>query len=152
MISTQVFQSSLSKLKLSDMKRNILLVSAICLSLVSYAQKAPKKSFSTENTPDGILWQSGAMINMYDGDDGKGTVYTADVSGGMTYFWGRGAGRSDEGNWFGVYPATSLNKWEGNMLHFIIPHEQVAGKVEYPMYSRTTDSELIFKPLTAYLM
>lgn len=133
------------------MKRNILLVSAICLSLVSYAQKAPKKSFSTENTPDGILWQSGAMINMYDGDDGKGTVYTADVSGGMTYFWGRGAGRSDEGNWFGVYPATSLNKWEGNMLHFIIPHEQVAGKVEYPMYSRTTDSELIFKPLTAYL-
>lgn len=133
------------------MKRYFLLVIAICFSLVSFAQKAPKKSFSTENTANGIQWQNGSLINMYDGDDGKGTVYTAEVSGDMTYFWGRGAGRSDEGNWFGVYPAASLNKWEGNVLHFVIPHEQVAGKVESPMYSRTSDSGLIFNPLTAYL-
>ena len=133
------------------MKRNILFVGAMCLSIVSYAQKAPKKSFSTENSSKGIQWKNESMINMYDGDDGKGTVYTAEVSGENTYFWGRGAGRTDEGNWYGVYPAASLNKWEGNMLHFVIPHEQIAGKVECPMYSRTTDSELVFNPLTAYL-
>ena len=127
------------------MKRNILLVIAICFSLVSFAQKTPKKSFSTANTSGGIQWQNEAMINMYEGDDGKGVVYTAEVSGENTYFWGRGAGRSEDGNWFGLYPAASINKWEGNMLHFVIPHEQVAGKVECPMYSRTTDSELIFK-------
>lgn len=127
------------------------MVIAMFLSIASVAQKAPKKSFSTENSKNGIQWQNESMINIYDGDDGKGVVYSAEVSSDKTYFWGRGAGRSDEGNWFGLYPATAINKWEGNILHFVIPHEQVVGKIECPMYSRTADTELIFKPLTASL-
>ena len=133
------------------MKRNILLLSTICLSVVSFAQKAPKKSFSTENLPDGIHWQNGSQINLSDGSEGKGLVYTAETSADMTYFWGRGAGRTDEGNWLALYPASALMMWEDNVLHFDIPHVQIANKVEAPMFSRTTDSELKFRPLTAYL-
>ena len=133
------------------MKRSILLVGAVCLSLLSYAQKAPKRSFSTENDPNVILWQDGSQVNLSDGFEGEGLVYSAEVSGDKTYFWGRGAGRTDEGNWLAIYPASALRMWEGNMMYFNIPHEQIAGNVEFPMYSRTTDTELKFSPLTAYL-
>ena len=126
-------------------------MSAMCLSLVSFAQKAPKKTFSTENKPKLIQWQNGAEINVFDGSDGAGVVYSAETSADMTYFWGRGAGRTDEGNWLALYPASALKTWEGSILHFTIPHEQVVNKIESPMYSRTTDTELKFMPLTAYL-
>ena len=126
------------------------MLSTLCLSILSFAQKAPKKSFSTENTPNGIQWQNDSKINLADGSE-AGLVYTAETSTNMTYFWGRGAGRSDEGNWLALYPASALKMWEGNILHFNIPHEQVANKVECPMFSRTSDSELQFRPLTAYL-
>ena len=133
------------------MKRSILLVVAVCLSILSYAQKAPKKSFSTENNPNVIQWQNGAQVNLSDGFEGKGIVYSAEVAEDKTYFWGRGAGRTEEGNWLAIYPASALRTWEDNILYFNIPHEQIANNVEAPMYSRTTDSELNFRPLTAYL-
>ena len=84
------------------MKRSILLVGALCLSLLSFAQKAPKRSFSTENNPDVIQWQNGFQVNLSDGFEGEGLVYSAEVSGEKTYFWGRGAGRTDEGNWLAI--------------------------------------------------
>ena len=49
------------------MKRNFLIAAALCLSLVAFGQKAPKKSFSTELPPcEGGQWQAGELISMSD--------------------------------------------------------------------------------------
>ena len=133
------------------MKRNILFVSALCLCMLSFAQKAPKKSFMTEKVPEGVQWQSGELVNFSDASDGEGVVYSIDISGEKTYFMGRGACRSDEGYWLALYPADALKYWEGACLHFAIPHEQIINKNDKPMYSRTQSIAMDFKPLTAYL-
>lgn len=133
------------------MKRNILLVAALCLSLLSYAQKAPKKSFLTEIAPLDMPWVDGEQINFSDSDEGEGVVYTVQNYGTKTYFMGKGACRSEEGNWLALYPASALRRWEGACLYFNIPHEQVGCKNDKPMYSRTQSISMDFKPLTAYL-
>lgn len=133
------------------MKRNILFVASMCLSMLSYAQKAPKKSFMTEKAPVGVEWLSGELVNFSDASDGEGVVYSIDNTGDKTYFMGRGACRSDEGYWLALYPADALNYWEGACLHFAIPHEQIINKNDKPMYSRTQSIAMDFKPLTAYL-
>ena len=134
------------------MKRYILLITAICLSCLSFAQKAPKKTFSTDSplsAYDG--WESGDLISLPEGDDSLGVVYTAEKADDKTGFWGRGACRTEEGNWAALYPASALRKWDEKTLYFTIPHEQTAVKADRPMYSRTQTPSLEFKPLTSYL-
>ena len=134
------------------MKKNILLLASICLSCLSFAQKAPKKSFSTEMPVSAYdAWESGDMISLPEGGDSLGVVYTAEKADGKTYFWGRGACRTEEGNWAALYPASALRKWDDKTLYFTIPHVQTAVKADRPMYSRTQTPALEFKPLTAYL-
>ena len=133
------------------MKRNVILAIALCLSLISYAQKAPKRSFLTETEPAEVKWQNGELVNFSDASDGQGVNYYIDKADGKTFFMGRGACRSDEGDWLALYPAGALNFWEGSCMHFLIPHEQVANKTANPMYSRTQTIAMDFKPLTAYL-
>ena len=49
------------------MKREILLVAAMCLTLAVSAQKAPKKSFSTDYHPvAGAQWQVDEKISLPD--------------------------------------------------------------------------------------
>ena len=49
------------------MKREMLLVAAMFLTLAVYAQKAPKKSFSTEYHPvAGTQWTVGEQISLPD--------------------------------------------------------------------------------------
>ena len=133
------------------MKRIILSIAALGLSLVAFAQKAPRKAFSTELPPlPGAVWQEGDAISLSD-DTVQGATYTATEAGGQTSFMGRGARRSDEGHWLALYPAAALRAWEANTLRFVIPHEQVADSCAQPVYSRTEGRELVFKPLTAYL-
>lgn len=132
--------------------KNVLLLAAMCLQLVAGAQKAPRKAFSTEKPPlAGALWQAGEEINLFDGSHPQGVVYSVTDAGAQTSFAGNGARRSEDGNWLAVYPASALRLWENEMLHFVIPHEQVAGKVEKPLYNRTDGRDFVFKPLTAYL-
>ena len=61
------------------MKRNILLVAALCLSLLSYAQKAPKKSFLTEIAPLDMPWIDGEQINFSDADEGEHFGHTIKI-------------------------------------------------------------------------
>lgn len=134
------------------MIKNVLLLTAMCLPLVAGAQKAPKKAFSTENPPlAGTQWQAGGEINLFDGTHPQGVVYSVTDAGVRTSFAGNGARRSEEGNWLAVYPASALRQWENETLHFVIPHEQVAGKADMPLYNRTDGRDFVFKPLTAYL-
>ena len=134
------------------MKRNILLLIIMCTSLSATAQKAPKKTFSTEKHPySGIEWQVGETINLLDDSNPQGVVYTATDQGEQTFFMGRGACRSEEGHWLAIYPASALRMWNMSSLHFVIPNEQVASGHTNPMYSRTEGRVLDFKPLTAYL-
>ena len=134
------------------MKRQMLLVAIMCLTLAAYAQKAPKKSFSTEYHPvPETQWQVGEQICMPDAVALEGVVYTATDNGTGTSFMGRGACRSDEGKWHAIYPASALTMWDSSWAYFTIPHEQVANKTIAPMYSSTETNSLEFKPLTAYL-
>ena len=133
------------------MKRGILLVGALCLSLLSYAQKAPKRTFSTETATSEIKWQNGDLISLPDGDEPAGVIYTVENDGDKTYFAGRGATRTEDGYWVALYPSSALKSWEEDGLHFVIPHEQVIGETVAPMCSRTDATSLDFKPLTAYL-
>ena len=134
------------------MKREVLLVAAMCLTLAVYAQKAPKKSFSTEYHPvAGTQWTVGEQISLPDARTPEGVIYTATDAASSTSFMGRGACRSDEGRWHAIYPASALREWESSWAHFTIPHEQVVNKTITPMYSSTETNSLEFKPLTAYL-
>ena len=134
------------------MKRNFLIAAALCLSLVAFGQKAPKKSFSTELPPcEGGQWQAGELISMSDETTEQGVEYFAFESAGKTYFSGKKACRSDIGHWLAVYPSSAVRKWEPGIAHFDIPREQIAGNTAFPMYSRTETTALEFKPLTAYL-
>ena len=134
------------------MKRNFLIAAALCLSLVAFGQKAPKKSFSTEFPPcEGGQWQAGELISMSDETTEQGVEYFAFESSGKTYFSGKKACRSDIGHWLAVYPRSAVRKWEPGVAHFDIPREQIAGKTAFPMYSRTETTALEFTPLTAYL-
>ena len=124
----------------------------MCLSPVAFAQKAPKKSFSTELPPyAGGTWQVGELISLSDDTTPEGAAYTAFESGGKTYFSGKRACRSEAGHWLAVYPASAVRMWNSSTAHFVIPHEQVAGRTVNPMYSRTETTALEFQPLTAYL-
>mgnify|MGYP003498332044 FL=1 len=59
------------------MKRYILLVTAISLSLIATAQKQNKRIFSTENPPlEGSEWISGEKVSFPDGDTPEGVLYT----------------------------------------------------------------------------
>ena len=134
------------------MKRNILLLAALCLTIVAFGQKAPKKSFSTELPPyEGGKWQEGELINLSDDTTEQGVEYFSFESAGKIYFSGKRACRSEAGHWLAVYPSTALRKWNSSNAHFEIPREQVVGKTVCPMYSRTETTALEFKPLTAYL-
>lgn len=134
------------------MKREMLLVAAMFLTLAVSAQKAPKKSFSTEYHPvAGTQWTVGEQISMPDARTPEGVIYTATDAASSTSFMGRGACRSDEGRWHAIYPASALREWESSWAHFTIPHEQVVNKTISPMYSCTETNSLEFKPLTAYL-
>ena len=134
------------------MRRIILLLTAILLSFASMAQKAPKKTFSTENPPyAGVEWYVGEEINLSDDTNPQGVIYTATDAGRHTFFMGRGACRSDEGHWIGIYPAYALRMWQMDTLHFVIPHEQILNKTKMPMYCRAEGRVFEFKPLTAYL-
>ena len=124
----------------------------MCLTLSVSAQKAPKKSFSTEYHPvEGVQWQVDEKISLPDARTPEGVVYTATDAGTGTFFMGRGACRSDEGRWHAIYPASAVREWESSWAHFTIPHEQVVNKTLVPMYSSTETNSLEFKPLTAYL-
>lgn len=80
------------------MKREILLVAAMCMALTVSAQKAPKKSFSTEYHPvAGTQWTVGEQISLPDARTPEGVIYTATDAAAKTSFMGRGACRSDEG-------------------------------------------------------
>ena len=132
--------------------KKVFLAFAICLSLTAFAQKAPRKAFSTDRPPaEGLEWQAGEEINLSDDRTPQGVIYTATESGGWTFFIGKGACRSEEGRWLAVYPSSSLRSWSEDTLRFVIPHEQVADKVVKPMYNRTDGREFEFSPLTAYL-
>lgn len=134
------------------MKRNILLLIMMCISISVAAQKTPKKTFSSESHPySGGKWQVGESINLSDDSSPQGVVYTATDLGEQTFFMGRGACRSEEGHWLAIYPASSLHMWNMSSLHFVIPNEQVANSQTNPMYSRTEGRVLDFRPLTAYL-
>ena len=134
------------------MKRNILFVAAMCLSLVASAQKPNKRMFSTENPPlAGTEWINGEKISLPDGDSPEGVIYTAENDGDKTYFSGRGASRTDDGKWVALYPASALRMWDYEYLYFTIPHEQVVGSDYMPSFSRSDGIQFNFKPLTAYL-
>ena len=104
-----------------------------------------------ETPPEQVQWQNGELVNFSDASEKEGVNYYIDKDGDKTYFMGRGAGRSDEGEWLALYPAAALNYWEGSCLHFLIPHEQVVNKNDKPLYSCTQTIATDFKPLTAYL-
>jgi len=134
------------------MKRHFLLLAAICLPLTVFAGKQPKRMFSTVDPPyAGGQWKNGDLISLPGGHDSTGVEYFAETGSGRTFFCGRGASRSDEARWLAVFPAASVRAWAGGKVRFVIPHEQIAGKLEAPLYSASQDFSLSFKPLTAYL-
>ena len=107
------------------MKRNILFVAAMCLSLVASAQKPNKRMFSTENPPlAGTEWINGEKISLPDGDSPEGVIYTAENDGDKTYFSGRGASRTDDGKWVALDPASALRMWDYEYL-FELPEGSV---------------------------
>ena len=127
-------------------------MAAICLSILAFAQKQPKRMFSTYDPPcDGGRWNNGDLVNLYDGGISKGAGYYAETVGEKTFFRGKGACRSEEGNWLAVYPASAVWGWMAGTARFIIPHVQVAGSQAAPAYSVSQDFSLKFKPLTAFL-
>lgn len=133
------------------MKRSILLVALVCLSVMADAQK-PKRMFSTEKQPlPGVSWQTGEQISLPDGDDPEGVAYVVENVGNKTYFSGRGACRADDGRWVALYPASALRMWDSEFLYFNIPHVQVVNTMDKPLFNRTDVAEFNFKPLTAYL-
>ena len=82
------------------MKRSILLVAAVCLSVTANAQK-PKRMFSTEKQPlPGVSLQTGEQISLPDGDDPEGVAYVVENVGNKTYLVAGGpAGQMMEGGW-----------------------------------------------------
>lgn len=127
-------------------------MAATGLSLVAWAQKAPRKAFSTEYPPfEGMEWRAGEKISLSDGSTPQGAEYTVTDAGGRSSFMGKGACRSDEGLWLSLYPSAALRRWNSDTLHFAIPHEQVVNQCIPPLYSRTEGREFVFKPLTAFL-
>lgn len=104
-----------------------------------------------ENTPKSVQMQEGDQVNFSDASDSEGVIYAVENTDDRTYFMGRGACRSDEGYWLALFPASAINVWEYSTLHFNIPHEQIVGVTQMPMYSRAESVVLDFKPLTAYL-
>ncbi len=133
------------------MKRTFLLTTAACLSLAVFAQKAPKKAFSTEYPPlSGCEWLAGEPVNLY-GSQPQGVIYTTTDAGQKTAFMGNGARRTEEGHWVAIYPASALRMWGENTLYFTIPREQVAQKGGFPVYNRTEGRDFEFKPLTAFI-
>ena len=134
------------------MKRNILFVAAMCMSLMVFAQKPNKRVFSTENPPlEGMEWINGEQISLPDGDNPEGVIYTVENDADKTYFSGRGASRTDDGRWVALYPASALRMWDYEYMYFNIPHEQIVGSNYKPAFSRTDGVLLDFKPLTAYI-
>ena len=132
--------------------RFFLLLSLVCLSQMAFAQKAPKKAFSTVTLAKTIInWQQGEQISLFDDDTQQGAVYVSTQTGEKTYFAGKGACRTEEGNWLAVYPSSSLRKWNSTTVHFVIPREQVVNMPGNPFYSKTQTNEVDFQPLTAYL-
>lgn len=133
------------------MKRSILLVAAVCLSVMAIAQK-PKRMFSTEKQPfPGINWQTGEQITLPGVDNPEGVVYNVENVGDKTYFSGRRACRTEDGRWVALYPASSLRMWDSEYLRFNIPHEQVVNATGRPLFNRSDVAEFDFKPLTAYV-
>ena len=133
-------------------KKSILLLAAVCLSAFAFAQKQPKRMFSTVEPPyAGGQWSNGELINLSDGEDSKGVEYFAENAGDKTFFRGKGACRSEEGKWLAVRPASAVRKWTGSTAHIVIPHEQVAGSMNAPAYGASQDFSLSFTPLTAFL-
>lgn len=134
------------------MKRYILLVTAISLSLIATAQKQNKRIFSTENPPlEGSEWISGEKVSFPDGDTPEGVLYTVENEGVKTYFAGRGACRTDDGKWVALYPASALRMWDYEYMYFTIPHEQIVGANNKPAFNRSDGVQFDFKPLTAYV-
>lgn len=132
--------------------RFFLLLSLVCLSQMAFAQKAPKKAFATVTPAKTIInWQQGEQISLFDDDTQQGAVYVSTQTGEKTYFAGKGACRTEEGNWLAVYPSSSLRKWNSTTVHFVIPREQVVNMPGNPFYSKTQTNEVDFQPLTAYL-
>lgn len=138
------------------MKKYLLFFVTLCMSLVSVAQKPSKKAFPASCPSIIGEWTVGEQINMSDATNPEGVVYTSDREGAQTFFMGKGALTSDDGQWWAVYPAAALRMWSPQYLHFMIPNEQIANPGGIPqgsviMASCTDGYDLDFKPLVGYV-
>lgn len=127
-------------------------MAAMFMSIAALAQKPNKRIFSTENPPlAGTEWIDGDKISLPDGDTPEGVLYTVEKEGAKTYFSGRKACRTDDGKWVALYPSSALRMWDYEYLYFNIPHVQIDGVNDKPVFSRTDGVVLDFRPLTAYV-
>ena len=69
----------------------------LCMPLLVAAQKPSKKSFQAA-CPElaGGQWKAGEQINVYDFNP-EGLIYTANADGAQTFFMGKGACATDDG-------------------------------------------------------